>query len=135
MQSCPYDSTKIKIPTCLVAGTGITDAKFICPIDTSLKPNFANIKNDVYMARMKGVEHAGSFEATSPYMLAWFDYQLYGKAFASKAFTGAKPELKVNPDWQDFKVKLTKKVAVIKKAKGRKKALSVSWKKVNTASG
>ncbi len=135
LQNCPYDSAKVTIPTCLVAGTGFTDSKFICPIKTSLNPNFANIKSDVYMARMKDVEHAGSFEAMHPYMLAWFDYQFYGKAFAAKAFTGKKPELKANPEWQDFRYKLTPKTATIKRAKGAGKSLKVSWKKQNTASG
>ena len=135
LQNCPYDSTKVKTPTCLVAGTGTTDSKFICPIDTSLKPNFKNIKSDVYMARMKDVEHAGSFEATYPYMLAWFDYQLYGKTFAAKAFTGKSPELKANPQWQDFKYKLTKKPTTVNNVKSGSKSFKASWKKQNTASG
>ncbi len=135
MQNCPYDTTKVKVPTCLVAGTGMTDSKFICPIDTSLKPNFRNIQSDVYMARMKDVEHAGSFETMHPYMLAWFDYRFYGDEFAAKAFTGAAPELKANPEWQDFNYKLTKKSIKLKTAKGKKAALYAKWAKVNTANG
>ena len=135
MQNCPYDSTKVKLPTCLVAGTGMTDAQFISPIDSSLIPSFENIKSDVYLARMKGVEHAGSFEAMHPYMLAWFDYQFYGKALAAKAFTGKYPELKTNPDWQDFRCKIRKKSLDIKNAKGKKGAFYVSWSKLPTANG
>ncbi len=135
LQECPYDSTKVKIPTCLVAGTGFTDSKFICPMDTSLKPNFANIDSDVYMARKKDVEHAGSFEQMFPYMLAWFDYQFFADEFAAKAFTGKKPELKVNSEWQDFKVKIKKKTATVKSVKAKKKAFKVSYKQQNTASG
>ena len=135
MQKCPYDSTKITTPTCLVAGTGFTDSNFISPLDTSLNPSFENIKSDVYLARMKDVEHAGSFEAMFPYMLAWFDYQFYGKTLAAKAFTGKSPELKSNPEWQDFKFKLKKKSAELKAVTPKKKALKVSWKKLNTANG
>ncbi len=135
MQSCPYDTTGFTVPVCFVSGTGMTDAKFICPIDTSLRPNFNNVRGDAYMARMKDVEHAGSFETMHPYMLAWFEYRFYGDALAAKAFTGASPELKSNPEWQDFNYKLTKKSVKLKTAKGKKKALYAKWSKVNTANG
>ena len=135
VQNCPYDTKKVRKPTCLIAGTGFTDGAFICPIDKSLKPSFRNIRSDVYMARKIGVEHADSFEQVYPYMIAWFDYQLYGKAFAAKAFSGRNPELKSSEDWMDFKCKIAKKDIAVKKVKAKKKALTVSWGKMPTASG
>ncbi len=135
LQNCPYNPKKVKVPTCLVAGTGFTDSMAICPLDSSLIVNFKSIKSDVYMARMTDVEHAGSFETMHPYMLAWFDYQMSGSTYAAKAFTGKSPELKTNPDWQDFKYKLTKKDITLKSASGKKKAFKASWTKVPTANG
>lgn len=135
MQNCPYNSKKVQKPTCLIAGTGFTDGAFICPIEKSLKPNFKNINSDVFMARKIGVEHADSFESVYPYMIAWFDYQLYGKAFAAKAFTGRSPELKKSEDWMDFKCKIAKKSLTVKKAKAKKRAFTVSWAKHTAATG
>lgn len=135
IQNCPYDTTKVTLPTLLVAGTGGTDSNIIAPWDTSLYPNFQNMKGDVYLARMKDVQHADSCEKTFPYMIAWFDYQFYGKAFAAKAFKGTKPELKTNPQWQDFKVKLKKKEQRLTSVKGAKKALKIKWRVNKKVSG
>lgn len=135
IQNCPYDTEKVTIPTLMTAGTGGTDSSYIAPWDTSLYPNFKNIKSDVYLARMKDVQHADSNEKTFPYMIAWFDYQLFGDAFAAKAFTGKNAELKTNPQWQDFRVKLTKKPFTVKNAKGLSKAVKVSWKADKRVSG
>lgn len=135
IQNCPYDTTKVTIPTLMTAGTGGTDSSFIAPWDTSLYPNFQNIKSDVYLARMKDVQHADSNEKTFPYMIAWFDYQFYGKKFAAKAFRGKNAELKKNPQWQDFKVKIRKKEQKLTSAKGAKKAIKVKWKADKRVSG
>lgn len=129
IQNCPYDSTTVTLPTLLIGGTGVTDASFIAPWDTSLYPNFQNFKGDKYLARMKGVEHADSIEKTAPYMLAWFDYQLFGKPFAATAFIGKNAELKTNPDWQDFKVKIKKRPLKAKSVKALKGGFKISWKK------
>ena len=135
LQNCPYDSTKVKIPTCLISGTGSTDQGFICPIETSLRPNFKNIKSDVIMARKTGVEHAQSNEESASYMIAWFDWQLNGDTFAAKAFSGKQPELMTNPDWQDFKAKVKAKKFTLKKLTALKGGFKASWNSLNTASG
>ena len=135
IQNAPYDTTKVTIPTLMTAGTGGTDASFIAPWDTSLYPNFKNINADVYLARMKDVQHADSNEKTFPYMIAWFDYQLYGKKFAAKAFRGSKPELKTNPAWQDFRVKIKRKPQTLKSVKGASKAIKVKWTTDKRVSG
>ncbi|MBQ7740885.1 MAG: fibronectin type III domain-containing protein [Eubacterium sp.] len=134
-QNCPYDSTKVKVPTLLTAGSGFTDQGFICPIEKSLRPNFSNIKSDVYMARLDGVEHAESMQKTYPYMVAWILFRLNNNQTAAKAFIGAKPELKTNPKWIDFKVKLTKKECTLNKVKPAKKAFKAAWKKQAHVSG
>ncbi len=137
IQNCPYDPDTVKLPTLLVGGTGGTDANIIAPFESSLFPAFQAIKRntDIYLARMKGVEHADSCEKTFPYMIAWFDYQLYGKELAGKAFKGKRAELKTNPEWTDFYVKVRSKSFKIKKAKALNKAIKVSWKKDKKASG
>lgn len=128
-QNCPYNSKNVGIPTCFIAGTGFTDAYVICPINTSLEPNFKNVKADAYMARKKDVEHADSIEESYPYMLAWFDYKLNGNKKAKSVFVGYSPELKSNPDWQDFDFKLYFTKPKLKKLKPGKKYLKVYWEK------
>ncbi|MCR5208394.1 MAG: fibronectin type III domain-containing protein [Eubacterium sp.] len=128
IQNCPYDPTTVTLPTLLIGGTGATDASFIAPWDTSLLPNYQAFKGDTYLARMKGVEHADSIEKTASYMIAWFDYQFYGKSIAAKAFTGKYAELKTNPNWQDFKVKIKKRPCEAKNAKALRKGFKATWK-------
>ena len=128
VQNCPYDTSLVSIPTLLVSGTGITDNAFICPPEKSMIPAFKNIKSDVYAARMKGVEHADSIMKTHPYMIAWFDYKLCSDKTAAKAFTGKKPELKTNANWQDYKCKIPCKDISLKSVKSGKKSFKAKWK-------
>lgn len=135
LQNCPYDASLVSLPTLLISGAGITDNAFICPPEKSMIPALNKIKNDVYAARMKSVEHADSIIKTHPYMIAWFDYKLCGNKDASKAFIGKSPELKTNSKFQDFKCKVYCKTTSLKEVKSLSKSFKASWKTVSGVTG
>ena len=135
MQNCPYDASLVSVPTLMLSGTGITDATFICPMDTSIRPAISKIKSDVYAARMIDVEHADSIMKTHPYMIAWFDYMLCGNKSASKAFIGKSPELKTNKAWQDFKRKIYCKKVALETVSPSVKGFKAQWKTVSGIAG
>ncbi len=135
LQNCPYDASLVSLPTLILAGTGATDNAFICPLETSILPAKSKIKNDVFVARKKGVEHADSIYQTHPYMIAWFDYKLQGNTAAGKAFVGKSPELKTNTEWQDFKRKIYLKNTKLSKVTPGKKSFKAVWTKTGGVTG
>ncbi|MBE6719309.1 MAG: fibronectin type III domain-containing protein [Ruminococcaceae bacterium] len=135
IQNCPYDASLVSLPTLMLAGTGSTDATFIAPLETSLLPAFSKIKSDVYLARMKGVEHADSIYKTHPYMIAWFEYRLNSDKTAAKAFIGKSPELKTNKAWQDFKRKVKVNNTTLTKVTAVSKGFNAYWKKAAGVTG
>ena len=135
LQNCPYDASLVTVPTLLLSGTGSTDANFICPLETSTLPAISKIKNDVYAARMKGVEHSDSIMKTLPYMMAWFEYRLCGNKTASKAFIGKSPELKTNTDFQDYKRRIYCKKTSLTEVKAGKQSFKATWQTVTAVAG
>jgi hypothetical protein len=131
-QNCPYDTTKVSTPILFIAGIHWQETA-ISPLN-SLQENFKNVKGDAYLSRINGIPHTESYETAFPYMMAWFDYRLYGNKTAAKVFTGKKPELD-SAKWRDFDVKITKKGFDVSGVKALRKSFKVSWKKNNLVSG
>ena len=107
-----YDTSKIKIPYFMTAGTGKSDdagndssKEFggVAPL-SSLIENYNKISDDVFKVRARsvGTEHENMLEKTDPYMTAWMLYQLKGDEEASKVFIGEDAELLNNKNWQDI---------------------------------
>ncbi len=107
-----YDYTSIRVPILMIAGNGFLDEKLICPLESGLQLVQKGWKSDAYIARITGADHVDSMHRSFPYMLAWFDYQLYGNELAAKAFKGASPELLNKSGWQDASVKIARKSRV-----------------------
>ena len=107
-----YDTSKIKIPYFMTAGTGKSDdsgkdssKKFggVAPL-SSLIENYDKITNDVFKirARSVGTEHEDMLVQTDSYMTAWMLYQLQDDKEASKIFVGDDAEILHNKKWQDI---------------------------------
>lgn len=97
-----YDSSQLKLPYFMMAGTGMLDTLFISPL-SDLKAQFEAPQAGKFgvMARSKGANHQDVLEYGDAYMTAWFLWQLHGDSTAAGVFTGAKPELPHNHNWQD----------------------------------
>lgn len=116
LQNTPYDASLVKVPAFLTASTGnadhSTDANStdgICRLDGSLRQNVDSIKANnvaVIMARRNGdgIDHGQMLYIGKGYMIAWFEYILYGDEFASQAFVGNNPEILRNSNWQDGEI-------------------------------
>lgn len=102
-----YDTTKIKIPYFMIAGTGDIDSGLITPLDAVEKAyEELNNKQLTVMARRKNVDHREAQKAAKGYMVAWFLTTLREDKTASKVFYGNKAEiLKNTENWQDVKIK------------------------------
>lgn len=113
-----YDAARLAIPTFAVAGTGLVDAgtakditategQGIIPL-WSLQNMFNAIPDDVpkAIARFVDGDHGDTLTSGSAYQVAWFRYWLMGDEQAGAAFTGDKPELEINPKWQDVQVSM-----------------------------
>ena len=107
-----YDTSKIKIPYFMTAGTGKSDdsgkdssKEFggVAPL-SSLIENYDKITNDVFKirARSVGTEHEDMLVQTDSYMTAWMLYQLQDDKEASKIFVGDDAEILHNKKWQDI---------------------------------
>lgn len=107
-----YDTSKIKIPYFMTAGTGKFDdsgkdssKEFggVAPL-SSLIENYDKITNDVFKirARSVGTEHEDMLVQTDSYMTAWMLYQLQDDKEASKIFVGDGAEILHNKKWQDI---------------------------------
>lgn len=113
--SWTYDSSNIKIPYFMVAGTGYADAgtamninatkgQGICPIYGMLD-TYNSIPNNVnkVMGRQVGMDHGDMLRSADGYMTAWFMYYLKGDKYAGTAFIGNDAEILYNLNWQDVK--------------------------------
>ncbi len=108
-----YDTSKLNIPTFMVAGTGPADAgtatdisadegQGICPLWSLAEGYHAIPKGvDKVMARLSGKDHGDMLRYADGYMTAWFMYHLQGDAYAGGAFYGENAEILQNPNWQD----------------------------------
>ena len=107
-----YDTSKIKIPYFMTAGTGKSDdsgkdssKEFggVAPL-SSLIENYDKITKDVFKirARSVGTEHEDMLVQTDSYMTAWMLYQLQDDKEASKIFVGDDAEILHNKKWQDI---------------------------------
>lgn len=101
-----YDTAKLTIPSFFMAGTGGEDRFFISPL-RAVRKNFEALSTTqpAVIARRTGVDHKDVLEYGDPYMTAWFLWTLKNDPDASQVFTGEKPELANNPDWQDVESK------------------------------
>ena len=107
-----YDTSKIKIPYFMTAGTGKSDdsgkdssKEFggVAPL-SSLIENYDKITDNVFKirARSVGTEHEDMLVQTDSYMTAWMLYQLQNDKEASKIFVGDDAEILHNKKWQDI---------------------------------
>jgi len=106
-----YDTSLIKIPYFMVAGTLTWDAgsatsfeskdtQGICPL-WSLKENYDKTNSSIkIMARRKDKDHSDMLKAGDSYMTAWFIYHLK-KDISSDFFSGENAEILTNSNWQD----------------------------------
>ncbi|MGX8686835.1 MAG: poly(ethylene terephthalate) hydrolase family protein [bacterium] len=107
-----YDTSKIKIPYFMAAGTGRTDDKGVSDIRkeyagvaplASLIGIYDSISDDVIKvrARAAGAEHEDMLARSDGYLTAWMLYQLKEDAEAAKVFTGGGAEILHNNNWKD----------------------------------
>lgn len=102
----PYDSAKITRPILMLAGTvGDFETKIVIPI-TEMNRMYDKIHASKVMARRVGMDHDQMMYSAGGYVTAWFMWQLQGDQEASKAFSGANPELLSNPLYLDQKIDL-----------------------------
>ncbi|MEI2776182.1 MAG: alpha/beta hydrolase-fold protein [Tetrasphaera sp.] len=113
-----YDPAKLSAPTFAIAGTGSFDAGTASDIKAtegqgiiplwSLQNTFDAIPDDVakIIARRAEADHSDTLTSGSGYMTAWFAYWLKGDQEAHPAFSGDRPEIAANPEWQDVKIKI-----------------------------
>ena len=102
-----YDTSQIKIPVFIVAGTGGSDSQSISPLASMLEV-FDSLKGNgtTVLARRKDTEHGAMLVNADGYMTAWFRYTLLNDSRAAGVFVGANPELRTNTrNWQDVHVK------------------------------
>lgn len=102
-----YDTSKIKIPVFIVAGTGSSDSQSISPLDAMMGTFNSLSGNGVtVLARRKNTEHGQMLVNADGYMTAWFRYTLLKDPRAASVFSGSKPELRSNTsNWQDVHIK------------------------------
>ena len=96
----PYDLTKIKIPTMLIAGTGNFETQMVIPLE-SMKTMYEKINAPKVMMRKTGHEHGDMLYAADGYVTAWFMWQLQDDEEASKAFIGDNAEIEGNELYQN----------------------------------
>lgn len=113
-----YDPMELHIPAFAMAGTGSFDAGTATDIHAtegqgitplwSLQNTFKAIPDDVakVIARRSDADHGDSLTSASGYMTAWFAYWLQGETEAGAAFSGDRPEIAANPEWQDVQIKI-----------------------------
>lgn len=102
----PYDSSLVKIPILIFAGTeGEFETETVIPIDL-LIDQYGKITEPKAMARRIGMDHDHMMYSAGGYVIAWFRWQLAGDAEAAKVFTGDSPELAANPLYQDVRIDL-----------------------------
>lgn len=105
LSSWLYDTSQVKIPTFMVAGTGPLDRKLITPL-TDMKDNFMNLSSEEkIMGRRKGADHLEIQEQADAYITAWLRWQLKRDPYAKKVFTGKTPEIENNPGWENVERK------------------------------
>ncbi len=110
-----YDTSKLTIPTFMVAGTEAADAgtatditategQGICPL-WSMTESYNTIPDNTpkVMARLIGKDHGDMLRYADGYMTAWFMYHLKGDEYAGGAFVGDNAEISTNTNWQDVK--------------------------------
>lgn len=101
-----YDSSKVKCPIMILAGTeGEFETEIVIPID-ELNKQYDKIEAPKVMARRIGMEHDHMMYSAGGYVMAWFMWQLQGDENAAKAFVGENPELMNNELYQDQKASL-----------------------------
>lgn len=103
-----YDTTKIRAPYFMTAGTGETDTgdgktEGAAPL-TSLMDAYIALEDDLdkIRARASGADHNDMLKRCDGYMTAWMLYELAGDKEAAKAFTGPGAEILNNSNWQDI---------------------------------
>lgn len=108
-----YDTSKLTIPSFMMAGTGAFDAGTADNIEAkegqgiiplwSLQQIYAAIPDgvDKVSARRSDADHGNTLHDSSGYMVAWFKYWLADEKGAGTAFFGNKAEIADNAQWQD----------------------------------
>lgn len=98
----PYDSSDIKCPILILAGTsGKFEVDIVIPFE-EMQKMFDKITTPKVMARRTDMTHDDMLYKAEGYVTAWFMYYLQGDEEAGKAFWGDNPELEQNPKYQDF---------------------------------
>lgn len=101
-----YDSSEVKIPIMIFAGTeGEFELETVLPL-AELKKQYDKITAPKTMARRVGMTHDQMMYAAGGYVIAWFRWQLMGDAEAAQVFTGESPELLSNSMYQDAAMRL-----------------------------
>lgn len=97
----PYDSSEVKCPIFLLAGTsGEFETEIVIPFE-EMEKQYEKISAPKIMARRIGMTHDDMMYSAGGYVLAWFKWQLQGDEEAAKAFIGDNAEILNNPCYQD----------------------------------
>lgn len=101
-----YDSSEVKIPIMIFAGTaGEFELETVIPL-TELNKQYDKITAPKVMARRVGMIHDQMMYSAGGYVIAWFRWQLMGDMEAAQVFAGESPELLSNSMYQDQRVDL-----------------------------
>lgn len=101
-----YDSSKVKIPIMIFAGTeGEFELETVLPL-AELNRQYDKISTPKVMARRVGMIHDQMMYSAGGYVIAWFRWQLMGDTEAAQVFVGEFPELLSNSMYQDQRIDL-----------------------------
>ncbi|HEM3702445.1 TPA: alpha/beta hydrolase [Streptococcus suis] len=102
----PYDSSNVKIPILVLAGTkGDFETKTVIPL-SELNRLFEKIPSQKVIARRIDATHDHMLYSAAGYVTAWFRWHLQEDSEATKAFMGDSPELLNNQYYQDQRMDL-----------------------------
>lgn len=97
----PYDSSEVKCPILLLAGTsGEFETEIVIPFEEMVK-QYEKISAPKVMARRIGMTHDDMMYSAGGYVLAWFKWQLQSDTEAATVFIGNDAEILNNSCWQD----------------------------------
>ena len=106
MTNYTYDSSNVKIPIFILAGTsGEFEIETVIPF-TEYQKMYDKITSPKVQARRTGMTHDDMLYKAEGYVTAWFMWQLQGDEEAGKAFIGDNPELLTNKMYQDQRINL-----------------------------
>lgn len=101
MTNYPYDSSDVKIPIFILAGTsGEFEIETVIPFEEYQKM-YDKITSPKIQVRRTGMTHDDMLYNAQGYVTAWFMWQLQGDEEAAKVFIGENPEIMNNELYQD----------------------------------